>query len=140
MHTGKRAYLYGFVVLFVLGMASLAEAGPMSIKVTNAEAGGMNGNKQAIVFWMTIKNTTSHEYIHKLNYAIVEVTGSWGNGRQEKYQRKVNVDWVFDPALGPGRSKNLKTRFMRNVNPGKGMYKYNSVRVRVLKYNFKRAS
>ena len=95
MHTGKRAYLYGFVVLFVLGMASLAEAGPMSIKVTNAEAGGMSGNKQAIVFWMTIKNTTSHEYIHKLNYAIVEVTGSWGNGRQEKYQRSMWTGYLI---------------------------------------------
>ena len=92
---------------------------------------------------MTIKNTTSHEYIDtSRTHAIVEVTGSRGNGRQEKYQRKVKCGLGIRSGAWPRPEARIsKTRFMRNVNPGKGMYKYNSVRVRVLKYrDFKRAS
>ncbi|MBE6440824.1 MAG: hypothetical protein E7022_00610 [Desulfovibrio desulfuricans] len=128
-----------FVFLLVLATGALADAGPLSIKVTNSEAGGMSGGKQAIIFWMTVKNTSSVEYIGKLNSVTVEVIGRHKGG-EERYERKVNVDWTFDPALGPGKNKKLKTRFMRQVNPGKGWYRYNNVKVRVLKYNFRRES
>ena len=126
-----------FVFLLVLATGALADAGPLSIKVTNSEAGGMSGGKQAIIFWMTVKNTSSVEYIGKLNSVTVEVIGRYKGG-EERYERKANVDWTFDPALGPGKNKKLKTRFMRQVNPGKGWYRYNNVKVRVLKYNFRR--
>ena len=128
-----------FVFLLVLATGVLADAGPLSIKVTNSEAGGMSDGKQAIIFWMTVKNTSSVEYIGKLNSVTVEVIGRHKGG-EERYERKVNVDWTFDPALGPGKNKKLKTRFMRQVNPGKGWYRYNNVKVRVLKYNFRRES
>ena len=128
-----------FAFLLVLATGALADAGPLSIKVTNSEAGGMSGGKQAIIFWMTVKNTSSVEYIGKLNSVTVEVIGRHKGG-EERYERKVNVDWTFDPALGPGKNKKLKTRFMRQVNPGKGWYRYNNVKVRVLKYNFRRES
>ena len=136
----KKFALALFAFLLVLTMGNLAEAGgPLGIKVTNSEAGGMSGGKQAIIFWMTVKNTTSSEYISRLNSVTVEVIGQH-NGGQEKYRRDVKVDWTFEPALGPGQAKKLKTRFMRKVNPGKGWYKYNNVRIRVLKYNFNRIS
>ncbi len=123
--------------LLLVAMATLAKAGPVSIRVTDAEAGGMSGGKQAITFWMTVKNTSSDDTIRRLNSVTVEVHGAWGDGREETYRRNVTVDWTFDPELGPGKTKKLKTRFMRNVNPDKGWHKYRSVRVRVLKYNVK---
>ena len=127
-------------LMLVFSMFNNAFAGPVSIKVTGTHAGGVDDGKQKIVFKYTVKNTSQHEYIGKINWVEVEVTGSWGDGRQEKYKRKVNIDYVFNPELGPGRSKALKTNFYRTVNRSNGMFKYDRVNIKVLKYNFKRAS
>ena len=69
----------------------------------------------------------------------MKITGRDGND-EETYQRKGDINYNFNPALGPGKSKQLKTTFTRRVNSSKGWYPYRSVRVNVLKYNFKRAS
>ena len=69
----------------------------------------------------------------------MKITGSYGND-EETYQRKVDINYNFNPVLGPGESKQLKTTFTRRVNTNKGWYPYRSVRISVLKYNFKRAS
>ena len=127
-------------LMLVFSMFNNASAGPVSIKVTGAHAGGVDDGKQKIVFKYTVKNTSQHEYIGKINWVEVEVTGSWGDGRQEKYKRKVNINYSFNPELGPGRSKALKTNFYRTVNRSNGMFKYDRVNIKVLKYNFKRAS
>lgn len=127
-------------LMLVFSMVNNASAGPISIKVTGTNAGGVGDGKQKIVFQYTIKNTSQHEYIGKINWVEVEVTGSWGNGRQEKYKRKVNINYAFNPALGPGKSKTLKTNFYRTVNRSNGMFKYDRVNIKILKYGFKRAS
>lgn len=136
-----KALLMCFVALIlVFSMVNNASAGPMSIKVTGTHAGGVGDGKQQIVFEYTVKNTSQHEYISKINWVEVEVTGRWGDGRQEKYKRKVNINYIFNPELGPGRSKGLKTNFYRTVNRNKGMFKYDRVNIKILRYNFKRAS
>ncbi len=120
-------------------MNSDAGAGPLSIKVTNSDVGGVSDSKQTIIFSMTVKNTSRHEYIRRLNFVEAEITGDLGNDRQT-YKRKIDINYTFNPPLGPGDSKKLTTRFKRKVNPGKGWYKYRDVKVRVLKCNFSRAS
>lgn len=127
-------------LVLVFSMPNIASAGPISVKVTGTNAGGVSDGKQKIVFEYTVKNTTQVEYIGKINWVEVEVTGRWGDGRVEKYKRKVNVNYSFNPELGPGRSKALKTTFYRTVNRNKGMFKYDSVNIKILRYNFKRAS
>ena len=119
----KKAAQCFLAVLFVLAAANMATAAsPLSIKVTHVELGQASGGKQSITFWYTVK-----------------ITGRYGND-EETYQRKVDINYNFNPALGPGKSKQLKTTFTRRVNSSKGWYPYRSVRVNVLKYNFKRAS
>lgn len=136
----KKAAQCFFAVLFVLAAANMATAAsPLSIKVTHVELGPVSGGKQSITFWYTVKNITSHEYFSRLNNVTVKITGRYGND-EETYQRKVDINYNFNPALGPGKSKQLKTTFTRRVNSSKGWYPYSSVRVNVLKYNFKRAS
>ena len=128
------------VALFVLAAANMAMAdSPLSIKVTKVELAQASGGKQRITFWYTVKNITSHEYISRLNNVTVKITGNYGND-DETYQRKVDTNYTFSPALGPGKSKQLKTTFTRKVNSSKGWYPYRSAKIRVLKYNFKRTS
>ncbi len=121
------------------GMPRFAEAGPLSFTVTDSEAGDVHGGKQDIIFWFTVKNISHVEYIRRVNSVTVEVTG-WSRGHRETYQRDVDIDWTFDPSLRPGASKKLRTRFSRRINPDRGWYRYDRVRVRVLRYNFRRAS
>ncbi len=139
-HLLKKFSICLFVAVFVvLTMNSNAGAGPLSIKVTKSEAGGVSDSKQGITFSMTVKNTSSHEFIRSLNFVEAEITGDLGNDR-ETYKRKIDVNYTFNPPLGPGDSKKLTTRFKRKVNPDKGWYKYRKVKIRVLKCNFSRAS
>ena len=136
----KKAAQCFLAVLFVLAAANMATAAsPLSIKETHVELGQASGGKQSITFWYTVKNITSHEYFSRLNNVTVKITGRYGND-EETYQRKVDINYNFNPALGPGKSKQLKTTFTRRVNSSKGWYPYRSVRVNGLKYNFKRAS
>ncbi len=136
----KKAAQCFLIALFVLAAANMATAAsPLNIKVTRVELGQASGGKQSITFWYTVKNITSHEYFSRLNNVTVKITGSYGND-EETYQRKVDINYNFNPVLGPGESKQLKTTFTRRVNTNKGWYPYRSVRISVLKYNFKRAS
>lgn len=140
----KKKFAVLFAVLIaaaflVCGMSQPAEAGPLNFTVTDSEAGGVHGGKQDIFFWFTVRNTSHSEYIRRVNSVTVEVTG-WSRGHRETYQRDVDIDWTFDPALRPGASKKLKTRFARRINPDRGWYRYDRVRVRILRYNFRRAS
>ena len=121
-------------------MADIAEAGALAFKITKVSLGGAGDGKQPIVIEYTVKNTSHVEYFDRLNHIIVEITGDIGNGRRETYQRKVDINYDFYPALGPGRSKNLRTRFSRKINPDRGWYRYKGVRVKILKYNAHRAS
>lgn len=139
-HLLKKISVCLFVAVFVvLAMNSDAGAGPLSIKVTHSDAAGVSDSKQTIIFTMTVKNTSRHEYIRRLKSVDAEIIGDLGNDR-EKYKRKIDVNYTFNPPLGPGDSKKLTTRFQRKVNPGKGWYKYRDVKIRVLRYNFDRAS
>jgi len=129
-----------FLFIFVFFLASMpfsAEAGPLNIKVTRVEAGDSFGDKQAIIFWCDVKNTSQVEYISRISSFDVEVTGFF-HGDRESYKRKVNVDWTFEPALGPHQHKNLRIQFMRKI--GKNMPVYREAKIKVLRYNFKRAS
>ena len=127
-------------VLLVLAMADIAEAGALAFKVTKVNLGGASDGKQPIVIEYTVRNTSGVEYFSRLNYIVLEITGDIGNGRKETYQRKVDINYNFNPVLGPGRAQGLKTRFSRAVNPSRGWYRYKRVRVKVLKYNARKAS
>ena len=126
--------------MLVWAMTDSAEAGPLGFKVTKAETGGISAGKQTIIIHYTVKNTSHVEFFNRLNNITVEITGDIGNGRRETYQKKVDVNYFFEPVLGPGSSKKLKTQFARKINPGKGWHPYRHVRVRILKYNAPRAS
>ena len=80
----KRALLACFALLFVVAMAGAVQAGPLHFSVSKAQAGGIGHGQEEIVFHFTVANTTSHEFIRRLNSVTVEVTGDLGNGRQEK--------------------------------------------------------
>ena len=127
-------------VLLVLAMADIAEAGALAFKITKVSLGGVSDGKQPIVIEYTVRNTSGVEYFSRLNHIVVEITGDIGNGRKETYQRKVDINYNFNPVLGPGRSKGLRTRFSRAVNPSRGWYRYKGVRVKILKYNARKAS
>ncbi len=130
-----------FILLFFsIVLTTSADAGPLSLSVKKTQIGKVNNGKQSIVFHFTVKNTSDVEYISKLNSVTLELTGDIGNGRKETYQRNVDINYVFKPVLEPGHSKNLKTEFKRKVNPAKGWFPYKNVRIRILKYNFKRTS
>ncbi|MGI5844731.1 MAG: hypothetical protein ACOX9B_11200 [Candidatus Xenobium sp.] len=140
-HIWKKAPRYLFAVFIVLAMTGMALSATMRIKVLGAQTGRVSKDRQTIHFWVDVRNLTKHEYIQQINYLNVEVTGNWGNGRQEKYRRRVDVDWIFDPALGPGETaEELQATFRRKINPYRGQFIYDSVQIRVLEYNFTRAS
>ena len=136
----KRALLACFALLFAVAMAGAVQAGPLQFSVSKAQAGGVGQGQQEIVFHYTVTNTTSHEFIRRLNSVTVEVTGDLGNGRQEKYTREVRINYTFNPALGPRMRQGLRSWFHRKIDPRRGWYPYRRVWIRVLRYNFTRAS
>ena len=135
----KNVYLGLFLIAAaVLSLSSAASAGPLTIRVNSAAAGDMNDFKQTIVLSLAVRNTSSREYIRRLNYVEAEVTGDTGRGI-ETYKRRVDVNCSFNPPLGPGDSKKVTARFTRRVNPSKGWYRFRDVKVRVHRASFSRA-
>ena len=138
--TVKRALFACVALLFAVAMAATAQAGTLQINVTQAVAGRVGGGTQEIAFSYSVANTSAHEVVRRLNSMTVEVTGDLGNGRQEKYTRQVQVNFSFNPPLAPRMRQGLRTRFHRKVDPRRSMFPYRRVWIRVLRYNFTRAS
>lgn len=136
----KRAVLACLALLFVAAMAGAVQAGPLQFSVSKAQAGGVGHGQQEIVFSYTVANASGHEFVRRLNSVTVEVTGDLGNGRQERYTREVRVNYTFNPALGPRMRQGLRTSFHRKIDPRRGWFPYRRVWIRVLRYNFARAS
>ena len=136
----KRALIACFALLFAVAMAGAVQAGPLQFSVSKTLAGDVGGDQQEIVFSYTVTNVSGHEYVRRLNSVTVEVTGDLGNGRKERYTREVRVNFTFNPALGPRMRQGLRTSFHRKVAPRRGWYPYRRVWIRVLRYNFVRAS
>lgn len=129
-------------LIFSIFLAALPEncsANTISCHVDGAQVGPYQDGQQLIVFEATFKNISGQEYVDRVNHVEVEVHGFF-NGREEKYTRKVDVNWNFSPPLGPGERKGLKIKFYRSVQPQRGSYPYNGVQIKVLNINFKRAS
>ena len=142
-HLLKNVYLGLFLTVLAASLSSAASAGPLTFRVTRAEAGGVNDFKQTIIVSLTVRNTSSREYIRRLNYVEAEVSGDTGSGseacKRETYKRRIDVNCNFSPPLGPRDSKTLTVRFTRKVNPSKGWYKYRDVVVRVHRASYDRA-
>ena len=128
-----------FACIAIAASASSSEARTINCQMRGSVAGPVRDGKQLIVFDAIFRNVSQVEYIARVNWVEVSVHGYF-NGREETYTRKVNVDWDFSPALGPGRQKGLKIKFWRKVQPRRGSFPYDDVEVQVHNINFKRAS
>jgi hypothetical protein len=129
------------ILLFLFFAVSAPDCGAATINchVDGSSAGQTSNGKQLIVFDATFRNISNQEYVSRVNSVDVEVHGYF-RGREEKYTRKVDVDWNFSPALRPGESKSLKIKFYRSVQPQQGSYSYDNVQIKVLNINFRRAN
>lgn len=139
----KKKNLFLASILFACLLVGIAaghgEAKTIKCQMRGSLAGPVRGGKQLITFSALFRNVSRHEYISRVNWVTVEVHGFF-RGREEKYTRKVNVNWRFSPALEPGQRKALKIRFRRRVDPRRGMFPYDDVEIRVRNINFSRAS
>lgn len=139
-----KSYPFAFVVIAVAILSGFimerpAEAGTINCTIRGAAAGPVRNGKQLIIFDVVFRNISRVEYISRVNFVDVSVHGYF-RGREETYQRKVDVDWNFSPALEPGQQKGLKVKFWRKVQPQRGSFPYDDVEIHVNNINFKRAS
>lgn len=121
--------------LLLFAPACADAASPVSVSTQSASAGKVSNGRQQISFNATFKNVSRGDYIKRINHVEVSVRGFFKN-REEKYERKVDVDWAFSPALAPGNAKSLKITFNRKVEPSSGMYPYDRVEIKVLRINY----
>jgi len=138
---GRRIFLtlLFLACLGVVATADICEAKNIKCVVQGSNAGGVGEGTQLIKFKALFRNTSKVVYISRVNWVEVEVHGYF-RGREEKYKRKVDVNWYFDPILEPGQQKSLKIKFRRKVQPQRGMFPYDDVEIRVLNINYSRAS
>lgn len=136
--TMKKYFLY-FILLCIFCAVAITtcEASTLDYQVNRTSVSSTREGRQLITFEATFRNI-SREYISKINYADIEVYG-YVNGREERYKRKVDVNWNFSPTLGPGERKSLNIKFDRTVQPQQGFFQYDDVKIKILNINFRRA-
>lgn len=99
---------------------------------------GNNGKQQLCVKYK-VTNISKVEYVGKLNWIEMDIHGV-NEGRVNEYTRKEGINFTFNPALGPGDSQVLTTKFDRKVDWDRGWFPYNYVEIKIKKYNFSRVS